>query len=80
ASKLFHNPKLDYPKASTAKSSKRFVRNMKPLHKLITPVDEVSKILLDLIARMLMYDPAMQITAKEALARLYFKVAIPDDG
>ncbi|KAI8803049.1 hypothetical protein BJ742DRAFT_683490, partial [Cladochytrium replicatum] len=56
-----------YPNASAGKSSKRFEGNMKPLHQLIPPVDEMSKIFLHL-ARILLCDPAMRITPKEALA------------
>ncbi|KAI8804339.1 hypothetical protein BJ742DRAFT_776195 [Cladochytrium replicatum] len=56
-----------FPWHMVTRSSKRFEGNMKPLHQLIPPVDEMSKIFLHL-ARILLCDPAMRITPKEALA------------
>ncbi|KAI8799819.1 kinase-like domain-containing protein [Cladochytrium replicatum] len=80
ASKFFRDGKLDYPNGTTAKSSKRFVRSMKPLRELIPPVDDVSKLFVDLVERMLVYDPTLRITAKDALAHPFFKIAMPEDG
>ncbi|KAJ3009554.1 dual specificity protein kinase kns1, partial [Thoreauomyces humboldtii] len=72
AAKYFRDGQLLYPRPETTKQSKRIVTKTKLLRDIVKPTDQQSAQLLDLIYRMLRYDPTERITAVEALRHPYF--------
>ncbi|TPX51857.1 hypothetical protein SeLEV6574_g00046 [Synchytrium endobioticum] len=71
--KYFKNGKLDWPNQDVNKSSRAFVRKLSPLDVTIKPISiPAYKHFLDLVQRMLIYDPCRRITAKEALQHPFF--------
>ena len=47
---------------------------------IIPPTDVTNKQLLDLVRRLLTFDPAQRITVREALAHPYFSVRVPEEA
>ncbi|KAI9102409.1 kinase-like protein [Phlyctochytrium arcticum] len=83
AAKYFRNNRLDWPAADTQRQSKKFVKNMKPLRimqDIIRPKNEIMEAFLDLVQRMLIYDPKERITARQALGHRFFQMDIPPSG
>ncbi|KAF8623639.1 hypothetical protein AX17_007339 [Amanita inopinata Kibby_2008] len=72
-------PKLDWPKPKASRQSKKDVRATRPLHDVIPPVDPINKAFLNLVQKLLAYDPAQRIPVREALNHPYFSMTIPDD-
>ncbi|KAJ3164676.1 dual specificity protein kinase kns1 [Geranomyces variabilis] len=77
AEKYFTKGKLLYPRADTTKQSKKNVAKTKPLRDIISPKDKYAERLLDLVSRMLKYDPTERISARDALAHPYFSEPLP---
>ncbi|KAJ3178059.1 dual specificity protein kinase kns1 [Geranomyces variabilis] len=77
AEKYFTKGKLLYPRAETTKQSKKNVAKTKPLRDIIAPKDKYAERLLDLVSRMLKYDPTERISARDALAHPYFSEPLP---
>ncbi|OZJ04008.1 hypothetical protein BZG36_03624 [Bifiguratus adelaidae] len=77
--KYFRGGKLDYPNDQTTKTSRKYVKAMKPLKDIIQPTSSHRKHFLDLLQRLLTYDPRERITAQEALKHPYFWERIEDD-
>lgn len=87
--------KLDWPKAKATRQSKKDVRACRPLlvresftvlsvilinlQDIIMPSDTVNKHFLDLVRRLLTFDPAQRITVREALNHPYFQISVPDE-
>ncbi|KIL64233.1 hypothetical protein M378DRAFT_192699 [Amanita muscaria Koide BX008] len=72
--------KLDWPKPkSTTRQSKKEVRATRPLHDVIPPVDPINKAFLNLVQKLLAFDPAQRITVREALNHPYFAMTISED-
>ncbi|CEP18192.1 hypothetical protein [Parasitella parasitica] len=60
--------KLRYPTTKTTKQSKKFVDALKPLEDIIAPEHNQHNIfLLDLLKKLLIYEPSQRISAREAL-------------
>ncbi|KAK7205418.1 dual specificity tyrosine-phosphorylation-regulated kinase 3 [Myxozyma melibiosi] len=72
--------KLDYPTPQTSKSSKKYVRMMKSLDKLVPPTDSFHEQFLDLLERIFVYNPTQRITAREALNHPWFNETSYDEG
>ncbi|KAI9637038.1 kinase-like domain-containing protein [Dioszegia hungarica] len=75
---FFRGNKVDYPNPSVSKSSRRFVKGLKSLKDIIAPNSQHNKLFLDLIVRMLDFDPEMRITVSQALNHPYIRAHIPD--
>ncbi|KAK2460905.1 hypothetical protein APHAL10511_007375 [Amanita phalloides] len=71
--------KLDWPKPKASRQSKKDVRATRPLHDVIPPVDPINKAFLNLVQKLLAFDPAQRITVREALNHQYFSMTIPDN-
>jgi len=46
---------------------------------IITPTDIINKHFLDLVRKLLTFDPTQRITVREALNHPYFQLSIPDE-
>nr|VWO95884.1 Histone acetyltransferase (EC [Ganoderma boninense] len=71
--------KLDWPKPKASRQSKKEVRACRGLHDIILPNDPVNRHFLDLVKKLLTFDPAQRITVKEALNHPYFTLQIPNE-
>ncbi|CAO3617607.1 unnamed protein product [Mucor fragilis] len=59
--------KLRYPTTKTTKQSKKFVSALKPLQDMIPANNQHNKFLLNLLKKLLVYEPSQRISAREAL-------------
>ncbi|KAF8656867.1 hypothetical protein AX16_002414 [Volvariella volvacea WC 439] len=71
--------KLDWPKAKSSKQSKKDVRNTRPLSEVIPPTDPINRQFLNLVSRLLTFDPDHRLTVREALNHPYFSMTIPNE-
>lgn len=71
--------KLDYPKTKSTRQSKKDVKATRPLTDVISPYDEINRTFLDLIRKLLAFDPAQRITVRDALNHPYFALQIPEE-
>jgi dual-specificity kinase len=72
--------RLDWPKAkATSRQSKKDVRSCRALQDVIPPGDAVNRQFLDLVRRLLAFDPAQRITVRDALQHPYFALEIPEE-
>ncbi|ORY02722.1 kinase-like protein [Basidiobolus meristosporus CBS 931.73] len=78
--KYFKNSRLNYPNQDTNRTSQKYVKNMKPIESIIPPLTNCNAYLLDLVKKMLTYDTAQRITAREALNHPYFSIQFDDRG
>ncbi|KAI5119835.1 hypothetical protein M0805_008401 [Coniferiporia weirii] len=69
--------RLDWPKPKASRQSKKDVRTTRSLQDLMPPRDEVNRQFLDLVQRLLAFDPAQRMTVREALQHPYFDLSIP---
>ncbi|KAI8619868.1 kinase-like domain-containing protein [Chytriomyces sp. MP71] len=77
AAKFFNRAgRVHWPQAATPKASKKFVKGMSTLRQIISGQDDVSRCFLDLVQRMLVYDPRQRITAREALNHPFLRCYI----
>jgi len=68
---------LAWPKPKATRQSKRDVRNTRPLEEVVPPIDNINRQFLDLVRRLLAFDPAERSTVREALNHPYFSLTIP---
>jgi len=71
--------KLDWPKPKASRQSKKDVRACRSLLDIIMPSDTVNKHFLDLVRKLLIFDPAQRITVREALNHPYFHISVPEE-
>jgi len=71
--------KLDWPKPKASRQSKKDVRATRPLSDVIPPMDTINRHFLNLVQRLLAFDPAQRITVREALNHPYFSLSIPNE-
>ncbi|KAJ7056618.1 kinase-like domain-containing protein [Mycena amicta] len=69
------NVRLDWPKAKASRQSKKDVPRHAPVD-VIPPTDVVNRHFLNLVQKLLAFDPAQRITVREALNHPYFNLAI----
>jgi dual-specificity kinase len=77
---FFKGNKIDFPNPSVSKSSRKFVKGLKSLKEIIPPVNNTSALFLDLVIRLLDFDPESRITVDKALAHAYLRANIPEPG
>jgi dual-specificity kinase len=75
---FFKNGKIDFPNASVGRSSRKYVKCMKSLAQIIPPTSTHNKLFLDLIERLLDFDPDTRITVDKALSHPYLKTQTVD--
>ncbi|GAA5808174.1 hypothetical protein MFLAVUS_001558 [Mucor flavus] len=80
AQKFFKEGKLRYPADDTTKQSRKYVRALKLLKYIIDPQTNAKAQFLDLLSKMLVYDPSLRITAREALRHPFFMMRFDDLG
>jgi dual-specificity kinase len=73
-------PRLDWPKPKASRQSKKDVRSCRPLSEIITSTDIINKHFLDLVRKLLTFDPTQRITVREALNHPYFQLSVPDES
>ncbi|KAL0060827.1 Apoptosis-inducing factor 1 [Marasmius tenuissimus] len=71
--------KLDWPKPKGSRQSKKDVRAVRPLADIIPQTDLINRHFLDLVRKLLAFDPAQRITVAEALRHPYFSLHIPEE-
>ncbi|KAF5392383.1 hypothetical protein D9757_001502 [Collybiopsis confluens] len=69
--------KLDWPKPKASRQSKKDVRNTRALVEVIPPHDLINRHFLNLVQKLLAFDPAQRITVADALKHPYFSLNIP---
>ncbi|KAJ9092796.1 hypothetical protein QFC21_006672 [Naganishia friedmannii] len=81
---FFKGNKLDYPNTQTTKHSRKFVKAMKPLNEIIKVDHRMTDVtnnfrmqFLDLVIRLLHFDPQRRMTVSTALAHNFFKTPAP---
>ncbi|KIK47405.1 hypothetical protein CY34DRAFT_21422 [Suillus luteus UH-Slu-Lm8-n1] len=71
--------RLDWPKPKASRQSKKDVRATRPLQDVIPPTDQINKQFVDLVRRLLAFDPAQRITVRDALHHPYFSLNVPEE-
>ncbi|KZT29910.1 kinase-like protein [Neolentinus lepideus HHB14362 ss-1] len=72
--------KLDWPKANESEQSNQDVWAWRSLKEIISPTDTLDIHFLDLVRKLLTFDPAQRITVREALNHPFFSVPIVDES
>ncbi|KAI7882682.1 kinase-like protein [Lichtheimia hyalospora FSU 10163] len=80
ASKYFRNGRLNYPASDTTPQSQKYVKSLKSLKNTIQPRTRTNLAFLDLVQKMLTYDPNKRITAREALRHRFFHIDFDEFG
>ncbi|KAF9790442.1 CMGC/CLK protein kinase [Thelephora terrestris] len=73
-------PRLDWPKPKASRQTKKDVRACRPLAEIMVPTDMINKHFLDLVRKLLTFDPTQRITVREALSHPYFHLSVPDES
>ncbi|RCI01403.1 dual specificity protein kinase kns1, partial [Rhizopus stolonifer] len=74
------NGKLKYPDVDTTEQSRKYVRALKLLKRIVNPTTNAKYQFLDLLTKMLVYDPEARITAREALRHPFFMINFDEFG
>ncbi|KAG0050319.1 dual specificity protein kinase kns1 [Gryganskiella cystojenkinii] len=86
AQKFFVQGRLDYPNEETKRNSRKFVKALRPLRNYVVPAgntvdqQDFATEFLDLLSRLLAYDPSDRITAAQALRHPYFNYIVDEHG
>ncbi|KAF9958241.1 dual specificity protein kinase kns1 [Mortierella alpina] len=86
ASKYFVHGRLDFPNDETKRNSRKYVKALRPLKEYVSPTsDNVSDLrfasdFVDLLRRLLAYDPNDRISASQALRHPYFNYILDESG
>lgn len=78
--KYIKGNRIDYPNADTQRQSRKYVRAMRSLSDIIPPANKINEEFLDLLSKLLIYEPSQRITAREALNHPFFTTACEDEG
>ncbi|KAF9094230.1 dual specificity protein kinase kns1 [Mortierella sp. AD031] len=84
--KFFVHGRLDYPNEETKRNSRKYVKALRPLRDYVVPVGCASDTarfaseFMDLLSRLLAYDPLERISAAEALRHPYFSYTVDEFG
>ncbi|KAF8920201.1 kinase-like domain-containing protein [Mucidula mucida] len=71
--------KLDWPKPKATRQSKKDVRSTRALADVIPQTDRANIQFLNLVQKLLAFDPNQRITVREALNHPYFSLNIPEE-
>lgn len=71
--------KLDWPKPKASRQSKKDVRATRNLHDIVPPTDTINRHFLDLVRKLLAFDPNTRISVREALNHPYFAQSVPHE-
>jgi len=71
--------KLNWPGTKATKQSRKEVRACRSLQDIIPATDAINRHFLDLVKRLLTFDPAQRISVREALNHPYFSVPVPNE-
>lgn len=71
---------LNYPNSTATRHSKKFVTSMKKLEDIVSATTIGNQRFLDLLSKLLKWDPAQRIRPEEALSHPFFNVKFDDDG
>ncbi|GJJ75334.1 dual-specificity kinase [Entomortierella parvispora] len=86
AQKFFVNGRLHYPNDETKRNSRKFVKALRPLRNYVVPAgssqdqQNFAAEFMDLLTRLLAYDPSERITAAQALRHPYFNYLVDEQG
>ncbi|EJT51895.1 protein serine/threonine kinase [Trichosporon asahii var. asahii CBS 2479] len=75
---FFKGNKIDFPNPTVSKSSRKFVKGLKSLREIIPLTNPTNALFLDLVVRLLDFDPDRRITVDEALKHPYLRANIPE--
>lgn len=75
---FFKGNKIDFPNPSVSKSSRKFVKGLKALKDIIPSTNPTNALFLDLVVRLLDFDPETRITVDQALRHPYLRQTIPE--
>lgn len=75
---FFKGNKIDFPNPTVPKSSRKFVKGLKNIKDIIPPTNPGNALFLDLIIRLLDFDPETRITVNEALRHAYLRHVMPE--
>ncbi|KAL1410023.1 serine threonine protein kinase CMGC group [Vanrija albida] len=75
---FFKGNKIDFPNPSVSKSSRKFVKGLKSLKDIIPSTNPTNALFLDLVVRLLDFDPETRITVQQALTHPYLRQTIPE--
>ncbi|KLT44792.1 kinase-like protein [Cutaneotrichosporon oleaginosum] len=75
---FFKGNRIDFPNPTVPKSSRKFVKGLKHLRDIIPPTSPGNALFLDLIIRLLDFDPENRIDVNEALKHAYLRHPMPD--
>ncbi|KAI8077745.1 kinase-like domain-containing protein [Halteromyces radiatus] len=72
--KFYKDNRLQYPTTETTRQSKKYVKALKPLQDIVpSSQSKGNAYLFDLLKKIFVYDPALRITAREALHHPFFQ-------
>ncbi|EEB98548.1 hypothetical protein MPER_01921, partial [Moniliophthora perniciosa FA553] len=71
--------KLDWPKPKASRQSRKDVRSVRPLAEIIPQTDLINRQFLDLVRKLLAFDPAQRLTVADAIKHPYFSMHIPEE-
>lgn len=75
---FFKAGKIDFPNSTVSRSSRKYVKSLRTLAQIIPPTNSHNKLFLDLIERLLHFDPDQRLTVDKALEHPYLRVQTPD--
>lgn len=73
-------PVLNYPGTRASKQSRKEVRGTRALEDVIKQNDVVNTRFLDLVKKLLIWEPSERLTVREALTHPYFDLTIPPEN
>lgn len=69
---------MDFPNSGVSRSSRKYVKSLRSLAQIITPTSTHNKLFLDLVVRLLEFDPDVRMNVGQAMRHPYLTTPIPD--
>ncbi|KAG8993527.1 dual specificity protein kinase kns1 [Tulasnella sp. 427] len=73
-------PILNYPGTKASRQSRKEVRGTRPLEDVIKQTDVVNTRFVDLVKKLLIWEPRERLTVRQALTHPYFDLTIPPEN